>query len=337
MRSTPHHTRPTSLAFVGCGAIIEQNYLPALSRAAGVSCDMLVDPNRPRVEELAARYGINATGASLDDVPSTVQGVVIAAPNDLHVAIVKQAFDRGFHVLCEKPLGRTRAEVQAMVYAATASRRTLYAAMVCRRFPSVAEVVDGRMVALVGELQGIEASYGFPLDWPVTSPGFYDKARSGGGALLDGGAHLIDALLHVLGHPPYEVAMYRDDGEGGVEAEAEGRALFFIDQRRVESVLRASRLRRLPNTIVLRGESASLTIPLLATETAVLSTPSGAWPVTRALAGTRPCFAEQLADFGRAMRGEPHTLPAGDTQLDAMGLIDACYAARAPLTFAWNA
>lgn len=327
----------TSIAFVGCGAIVEQNYLPALGEAAGVRCDMLVDPNRTRVEQLASRYGIRATGASLQDVPPTVQGVVVAVPNDLHLPIVTDALSRGFHVLCEKPMGRQRAEVQAMVDAAAAAGRGLYAAMICRRFPAVAEVVSEHMVSLVGDLQSVDASYGVPLDWPVTSTGFYDKARAGGGALLDGGVHLIDALLHVLGHPEWDVVEYRDDGDGGVEAEAEGRVMVCIEHRRVDCRVRASRLRRLPNAIVLRGTTATLTIPLLATETAVLSAGNGAWPVTRAYLNGRPCFVEQIADFGRAIRGDAHMLPTGDAQLDGARLIDRLYAARAPLTFAWNA
>lgn len=327
------------IAFVGCGAVVEQHHLPALRDCSGVACHALVDPDGPRIERLAMRHDIRTTLPSLTELPSTVQGVVVAVPNDLHVAVVTSAVRRGFDVLCEKPLGRSVAEVRTMVDAAAGAGRGLFAAMVCRRYPAVRDVVKHRLHELVGELRDVEASYGVPLDWPVKSPSFYDKARSGGGSLLDVGAHVLDVLLDVLGHPPFEVADYRDDADAdaGVEAETEGRIVLNILGRPVDCVLRTSRLRRLPNAVILRGALGSLQIPMSATQPAVLTCGNGAWPVTGHLDDARGCFVEQLEDFGRAIRREPNELPTGDSQLSTIGLIEELYARRQPLTFTWDA
>lgn len=325
------------IAIVGCGAVVEQQYLPALGLCAGVSCEALVDPDLARVRPLASRYGVPNAVASLDGVPATVHGIVVAVPNELHVKVVVEAFDRGFHVLCEKPLGRNVAEVEAMVASAGRNQRGFFAAMVCRRYPAVRETVMFRLGELVGPIQGVDASYGIPLDWPVKSPSFYDKARAGGGALLDGGAHMVDALLHVLGNPSFDVISYVDDADSGVDAEAEGRVVFSLPHGRVEGTLRASRLRRLPNMLSLRGSVGSLQVPLSPIEPALLDIGSGSWPVTGHIGGILPCFAEQLEDFGRALRQETHELPTGSSQLDSIGLIEQLYRCRQPLSFAWDA
>lgn len=325
------------IAIVGCGAVVEQNYLPALGLCAGISCEALVDPDLARIRSLAARYGVPNAVGSLDDVPTGVQGVVIAVPNDLHVKVAMGAFDRRLHVLCEKPLGRNTAEVQTMAAGAGNAGLGFFAAMICRRYPAVRETVMHQLYELVGELQDIDASYGFPLDWPVKSPSFYDKARAGGGALLDFGAHMIDALLHVLGNPSFDVISYADDADSGVDAEAEGRIGLMLPQGLIECRLRTSRLRRLPNTLSLRGAYGTLQIPLSPIEPAMLSVGNGSWPVTRQISGILPCFVEQLEDFGRAIRHQSHELPPASSQASPIGLIEQMYSRRQPLVFAWDA
>lgn len=325
------------IAIVGCGAVVEQQYLPALGLCAGVSCEALVDPELGRIQPLAASYGVPNAVASLAEVPAAVQGIVVAVPNDLHAKVATAAFDRGLHVLCEKPLGRNVAEVQAMVTSAANTQRGFFAAMICRRYPAVRDTVMHRLYELVGELQDIDASYGFPLDWPVKSPSFYDKARAGGGSLLDFGAHMVDALLYVLGNPSFDVIRYADDADAGVDAEAEARIALLLSQGRVECTLRTSRLRRLPNTLSLRGLKGTLRIPLSPLEPAMLNIGSGSWPVTGHMGGVLPCFAEQLEDFGRAIRHQSHDLPCGSSQAATIGLIERLYSCRQPLTFSWDA
>lgn len=329
--------KTSSIAIVGCGAVVEQYYLPALHHCAGVRCEALVDLERSRIQPIANRHGIPVTAASLEEMPSTVQGVVVAVPNDVHVHVVTDALRRGYHVLCEKPLGRNVAEVRAMADAAVEADRGLFAAMVCRRYPPVREAVQHRLCDLVGHLERIDASYGYPLDWPVKSPSYYDKARAGGGSLLDVGAHLVDALLHVLGRPSFEIVSYADDAEAGVEAEAEGRVALLLPQGPVECTVRTSRLRRLPNALILRGVGGTLEIPLGPGRPAAVRFGDGTWPMTAPLDDVLSCFTEQLEDFGRAIRDEPHELPAGASLAASIGLIERLYARRQPLTFCWDA
>jgi predicted dehydrogenase len=91
-------------------------------------------PLRPRLEVIAATspqsaeryrkaYGFARATADWRDVVADpkVQAVVIASPQSTHRAIAEAAFAAGKPVFCEKPLGASLQDAQAMVAAAEAS------------------------------------------------------------------------------------------------------------------------------------------------------------------------------------------------------------------------
>ena len=59
---------------------------------------------------------------------SDLDAVVICTPNHTHVELAEQAFGAGLHVLCEKPLGRTVAEYDAIIAARDRAGRQLLVA-----------------------------------------------------------------------------------------------------------------------------------------------------------------------------------------------------------------
>ncbi len=330
--------RRSRIAIIGCGAVVEQYYLPALRWCQNVSCEFLIDRDLARAQALAKAHGIKRIGPDVDAAADLVDGVIVAVPNHVHADVVVRALRSGLHVLCEKPLARNVDELNSMLKVAAEYRRGVFAAMVCRRYPAVREAAESRIHRLLGDPQEIEASYGFPLDWPVRSLTFYDKEIVGGGAMLDLGSHLVDALLYILGYPTYEILTYQDDGEAGVESEAEARIKLFLADSPVafDCTLRTSRLRRLPNALVFLGKNGVLELPLDAASPAVLNFQKSRWSLSGTSPGIVPCFTEQVIDFGRAIQGEQHFLPHAESQLHSIGLIQSLYRVRQPLTFPWD-
>lgn len=51
--------------------------------------------------------------------------IVNSTPSHLHVPITKEFLEQGFHVLCEKPLGRTVKEVDSLIEASQKSGKML--------------------------------------------------------------------------------------------------------------------------------------------------------------------------------------------------------------------
>src|SRR5258705_630714 len=79
----------------------------------------VVARNSDRVNAFAANWGYQSAETDWRAVVSRkdIDLVDIASPNDTHAEIAIAAARAGKMVLCEKPLGRTAAEAQAMVSA----------------------------------------------------------------------------------------------------------------------------------------------------------------------------------------------------------------------------
>lgn len=128
-----------------------------------------------------------------------LDGVVIASPSALHAEQSIAALNAGVAVFCQKPLGRTAAEVGEVIAAAKKADKLLGVDL-SYRFTSGMQTI--RELIWRGELGGIVGAdlvfhnaYGPDKEW------FYDPAKSGGGCVMDLGVHLVDLGLWALGWP----------------------------------------------------------------------------------------------------------------------------------------
>jgi len=130
-----------------------------------------------------------------------IDGVIIAVPNDLHAPLAVQALQAGKHVLLEKPMATSLAACDQIIAAATAARRQVQMGFVYRRMPAVemayALASDNRF----GHMYHAKASMYRRRGVPGLGGWFTNKKNAGGGSLIDLGVHLLDATLHLMGHP----------------------------------------------------------------------------------------------------------------------------------------
>jgi predicted dehydrogenase len=75
---------------------------------------------RTRADEMATRFQIAQVFTDYNAMIKSggLDGVIVASPDDLHYPMVMAALQARLHVLCEKPLGLTVAQAQAMYEAA---------------------------------------------------------------------------------------------------------------------------------------------------------------------------------------------------------------------------
>jgi len=333
--------QPVEIALIGCGAIAQRGYLPALSLVPDVRCLWLVDANRRLAENLARRFGIPE---ATDDYPSVLkqaEAVILAVPTHLHARMAHEALDKGKAVLCEKPLGRTTEEVRGMLAASETAGLPLVPSMIFRQYPGLQLIQAAFPWDVLGTLREVRASYGNPLDWPVSNVSFFKREIAGGGVLLDLGTHLVDSLLWVLSREKASVEEYLDDGESGMEAEAMAHITIRLAENKgsVPCILEVSRLRRLKNCIEVLGEKESLIIPLSSTLAPHLRQDGES---RLALAQSvlprswTECFAEQLKAFVRRIRGLEANCATAVSQVHVLEIIESCYAVRKPLALSWQ-
>src|SRR5258706_3803843 len=195
------------VAVVGCG-LIGAKRAKALS---GVQATVFCDVNVERAAALARQYpGAEASGDWKATVARPdVDIVVVATTHDMLAPIATAAAAAGKHVLIEKPGARRAAELDAVAEAAArtgALVRVGFNHRFHRALRKAREIFEG---GALGEMMFIRGRYGhggrvgYDQEWRA------DAEKSGGGELIDQGAHLIDLSRWVLGDCPHVLGRAR--------------------------------------------------------------------------------------------------------------------------------
>lgn len=103
----------TRVAIIGCGNRGADMYARWLSEE-GATISALVEPRPARLREVSGRYPQAQTFAHWDDffvLGKVADAVVIATPDDQHVAPCLAALSLGYDVLLEKPIALSLPEL----------------------------------------------------------------------------------------------------------------------------------------------------------------------------------------------------------------------------------
>jgi predicted dehydrogenase len=124
-----------------------------------------------------------------------VELVVNALPSHLHPRITVEALEAGHHVVCEKPLAWSVAELDKMIQAARQHRRRLLPFQQSRyapHFQKMLQVIDS---GVLGHIVQVSISYsGFARRWD-----WQTLQEFKGGNLLNTGPHALDQAMRLLG------------------------------------------------------------------------------------------------------------------------------------------
>ncbi len=194
------------VALVGCGGISGlhiEGWKRLNPTAKIVACaDPIEDRRHGRGDEIGlpaeARFpylkDILKSGIEFDAVD-------ICTNNSGHCPVSVEALGAGKHVMCEKPLACTPAEVKKMIAARDKSKGKLLMCAQSTRFMNNAlHLADYVNNGRLGEVYYCRAQY-LRRRFLPTRIGFIDKKISGGGPCIDVGVHMLDLALHLMGHP----------------------------------------------------------------------------------------------------------------------------------------
>ncbi len=130
-----------------------------------------------------------------------VEAVSICLPTALHLPIALAALKAKKHVILETPPGLSAKEARQLAAAAGKAQKVLTYAYQ-RRFGG-AELATRQALdkAYAGDMLHVRSSLMRMRGIPAGTGWYTDRAKSGGGALLDIGSHMLDIGWHLLGHP----------------------------------------------------------------------------------------------------------------------------------------
>ena len=191
---------PIRVGVVGTSGYADFMHLPSLQSHPRAAIAAICGRNAARANELAAKYAIPQVftdyRAMLDG--AALDALVVAVPDDLHVAVANAGLEAGLHVLCEKPLALRAADAWALYELAERRQRTHLVHFTYRWRPwyrHIRELVAGGYVGQIYECHlsclggyGRSGQYAWRFD-----------AQRGHGILADLGSHMIDMARWIVG------------------------------------------------------------------------------------------------------------------------------------------
>lgn len=311
----------SGIAIVGTGMWAPR--LAGAAQRAGLELVTCFSRDEQKRGEFAERFACEPA-ASLEEAiaHSGVEGVLLVTPNDVHEEQALACAERGRHVFVEKPIADSTEAGERMRRACMEAGVALMVGHAFRRLGAARRVKqlldDGALGRVVLAEANMSLTGSFkPEAWRA------HRERNPGGPIMQLGIHHVDTLAYWLG--PVQRASGRFahvhsqaeiDDVGVVTLEFESGALASLTGSYVS-----------PKTFSLR---------ILGTE-AVLEyrTDFSVWPDALALDGVtalslagepidfdeRDMLAEELAEFGRCIRGEAEPETGADEGIAALGAV----------------
>jgi D-xylose 1-dehydrogenase (NADP+, D-xylono-1,5-lactone-forming) len=194
-------------------AHINDKFLAGVRESNTVEILAVASRDQRRADEYAREHEIPRAHGSYDallDDPD-VEVVYISLPNSLHIEWTLRALRNGKHVLCEKPLSRSAAEVDAAFDVAELEGRLLMEGFMYRHHPQTRRLTELVNEGAVGKLRVIRATFGF-----VTGDADNVRLKKSldGGGLMDVGCYCVNTSRLLAGEPERVAAEQALGGEG---------------------------------------------------------------------------------------------------------------------------
>jgi predicted dehydrogenase len=191
-------------------------------------CDILAVASRDadRAATYAREHEIERSYGSYDQLldDPDVEVVYISLPNSMHVEWTERALRKGKHVLCEKPLSRRLADVEAAFDAAESADRQLMEAFMWRHNPQTERLVELVQAGVIGRPTLLRAAFSFAIA-AGDEANVRLSADLEGGALMDVGCYCISAARLLAGEPE-TVSGHQLTGGHGVDVAFAGSMRF---------------------------------------------------------------------------------------------------------------
>ncbi|MEJ2747915.1 MAG: Gfo/Idh/MocA family oxidoreductase [Anaerolineae bacterium] len=199
-----------------CTANINRRVIPVIRMSARGELVAVASRSQEKADAYAAQWEIPQTFGSYQAMleSDAVDAVYISLPNHMHAEWSIKAMRQGKHVLCEKPMALTLAEVDEMTAVAQQTGMKLAEAFMYRHHPQTKIVGDWIRNGRLGEIALVRGHFSFLIE---------DRGdvrlvpEWGGGCLWDVGVYPLSFAQFVMGGPPQQVWGRQWLGASGVD------------------------------------------------------------------------------------------------------------------------
>ncbi len=196
-------------------ADINRLVIPGATESPKVDLVAVASRDRQRAESYAREWGIERAYGSYEELleDPEIEAVYISLPNTLHCEWSIRAVEAGKHVLCEKPMSRHPADVEAAFDAAERAGRILMEAFMYRHNPQTKRLAELVVDGAIGELRVVRSAFSYAL---YDADNIRLRTDVEGGSLMDVGCYCVSGS-RLLGGEPETVYGQALIGETGTD------------------------------------------------------------------------------------------------------------------------
>ena len=202
------------IGFIGSGGIA-RHHMSQIAAIPELEIAALSDPSETQIEQCHQRFPNLKEAPVYNDWKTMLDkekldAVHIDSPHTPHAEQIIAAFDKGLHVLCEKPLVTSVKDAHKVIEARDKAKKIgllSYQRHSQAEFRYIKKKIDRRVFGEVTFISALQCQ-----EWKKATAGSWrqDPALSGGGQLNDSGSHLIDIILWVTGLKADSVTAFCD-------------------------------------------------------------------------------------------------------------------------------
>jgi xylose dehydrogenase (NAD/NADP) len=208
-------------------ARVNERLMPAILEASNAELVAIASRRPGAAAQTLAQYGpqqqqvrcYDNLKALLDD--PEVDAVYLPLSNHEHAEWTLRAIEQGKHVLCEKPMALTVADIEAIQAAALRHKVTVMEGFMYRFHPQHARVRELIQSGLIGEIRSVRSSYSFMMR-PERMYRLAKNVENGGGAMWDIGCYAIHSARMFFDEPAIAVTAVAKYVESGADVATSG-------------------------------------------------------------------------------------------------------------------
>lgn len=314
---------PLRFGLVGAGRIAEV-YAPAFAGVEGAAIAAVADARTEAARALAGRLGCPAFGSYEEmSAREALDAVLVCTPPATHAEICCHFLRRQVPVLCEKPLS---VDLHGARLMAAEARRSGALLTMASKFRYVEDVVRARRLVesgAIGEI--VQAENRFTSRVDMSARWNSDPAVSGGGVLIDNGAHSVDLMRFFLG-PLADLRVVEGPRRQGLAVEETVHLFVRNAAGALGSIeLSWSVAKEADGYLTLYGTRGVIEVGWRESRWRVAESPG--WTSFGTGYDKVQAFRAQIEDFARAVRGEGEPRISLADALASVEVIEAAYRA----------
>ena len=195
---------------LGTAGIAKGCTIPGMQQAVNCELTAIAGRSIEKAEAFRVEFGFEKAYGSYEALLADpeIQAVYIPLPNEMHYDWTIKALKAKKHVLCEKPLAPTVAEIEEMIACANENGVILMEAFAYLHSPIVSAVKQD--LEKIGDILYMESAF-ITSDYDVSN--IRMRRETFGGAAYDLGCYNISQILWMMGEEPETVqacASYSD-------------------------------------------------------------------------------------------------------------------------------